>query len=78
MNARFYVPTKRLVELARSQMGYEGKYQRNSINPTFCKVTVVTKHYKNEDILIQLTINLDQNTYVLRKNDTSHNRYSGL
>ena len=38
MNARFYVPTKRLVELARSQMGYEGKYQRNSINPTFCKV----------------------------------------
>ena len=39
------------------------------------QITVVTKHYKNEDILLQLTINLDQNTYVLRKNDTSHNRY---
>lgn len=39
------------------------------------EITVVTRHYKNENILLQLTVNLKQNSYVLRKNEISRNRY---
>lgn len=39
------------------------------------EITVVTKHYKEPDILLQLTLNINADEYVLRENCKKNNKY---
>ena len=39
------------------------------------EITVVTKHYKEPDILLQLTLNIKADEYVLRENSKKNNKY---
>ncbi len=39
------------------------------------KITVITKHYKEPDVLLQLTLNINDDEYILRENSKYNNKY---